>query len=331
MHLKMKSLLAFLGLLACGCHQNKTESDVVSQRYVHKYGYSVPKQEWETGNYPGQVITTLRDGITITATYEGGLLHGSSTHTYPHSQIIETYYLYNQGNLVKEIVYDIKGIPLREVIQLSPTRHTQTLWYEDGSPLSIEEYVGRELLEGQYFTLTNELDSSVEKGNGLRTRKNREGSLLSRDSIESGYMVKREAFYPNGAPEALSYYHMDQLHGEQKNFAESGEPLSIVEWVHGELNGKCTYFKNGAKFLEISYLNNEKNGLQVNYTPDGIISQETLWENNKRHGPTTYHVDGNLHTEWYYDGREVSYEEFNSLDRIDAMISQMPEEIQIYR
>jgi antitoxin component YwqK of YwqJK toxin-antitoxin module len=328
MKTKVYLLLASLGLIVCGCKGDKKDDNVVSQRYVHKYGYQVSKEDWETGKYPGQVITTLRNGVTVTATYDGGVLHGPSTHTYPHSQTIEAFYLYNQGNLIKETIYDIKGMPLSETIQLSPTRHTQTLWYTDGSPLCIEEFVGDELLEGQYFSTHNETESRVEKGTGLRVRRDRDGTLLSKDEVESGYMTKSESFYPTGAPESIAYYARNKLSGLQTTFAVNGEPLSSAEWINGQLHGKCTYYKNGAKYLEISYMNDQKNGMETHFLPDGKISQETLWENNKRHGQTVYHInEGENLTEWYYDGKKVSQEEFKDLNRVDEIISQIPSSV----
>jgi antitoxin component YwqK of YwqJK toxin-antitoxin module len=320
-----------VSILFSGCHCEKKESQVVSERFVHKYGYAVSREEWEAGKYPGQVITTLRNGVTITATYENGMLHGASTHTYPHSQTIEAYYVYNQGKVVKEILYDVKGMPFSETSQLSPTRHSHTLWYNDGSPLSIEEFSGVELLEGQYFTAANEMETRVEKGNGLRIRRNREGKMLSKDDFEAGYLAKRETFYANGSPESLTFYSMGKLHGEQKNFAENAEPLSTVEWINGQLHGKCTYFKNGAKYLEVSYLNDQKNGFETHFQPDGKVSQETLWENNKKHGPTVYYFEEGNKTQWYYDGKQVSREEFDECNRIDQVISQVSDNIKIYR
>ncbi len=32
----------------CGCNNNKDNDNVVSQRYIHKYGYAVSQEEWES-------------------------------------------------------------------------------------------------------------------------------------------------------------------------------------------------------------------------------------------------------------------------------------------
>ncbi len=331
--MKYKTYLAWgtLAILCCACQKHKKEDDVVSQRYVHKYGYAVSKEEWDNNNYPGQIVTSLKNGVTMTASYENGYLHGPCTYTYPDSQTVENYSLYNQGLLVKEVHYDVLGMPVRERVQLSPSRYTTTLWYTEGSPLSIEEYAGEELLEGQYFTLNNEIEGRVEKGSGMRIRRNPQGLLLSKETLEQGYMKKKESFYPNGNPESITHYLKTALHGERKTFAATGEPVAIEEYVHGKLHGKATYFKNGVRCVEISYLDGLKNGLETHFVDGTLISQEVYWENDKRHGPAIYYIEGSRHTQWYYDGQQVSQAKYKELSHLDEMISQISEDVTLYR
>lgn len=317
--------VAVLALLA-SCQDKNNENPVVSQRYIHKFGYAVSQEEWESRNYPGQVVSTLRDGVTVSTTYEHGILHGPCTYTYPHSQTVETYYLYNNGNLAKEIKYSRQGMPLREEIRLSPSRYSLTTWYANGSPLSIEEYASEELVEGQYFNANNETEARVDKGNGKRVVRDVNGVLVSRDVIEKGFLIQRDSFYPNGGPESVSYYTHSQLHGERRTFSQNGEPVSIEEWVNGRLHGLSTHFTNGIKSSEISYLDGQKNGVERHYLDGEIISQEIAWENDKRHGPSVYYVDGHTRTEWYYDGAMVPQRRFEELDRLDEMISHIAPE-----
>lgn len=320
------TLLAFASLLT-GCGSDNGENPVVSQRFIHKYGYAVSQEEWNACQYPGQVITSMRDGVTVAATYENGELHGPTTYTFPHSQTVQAYYLYNRGNLVKEISYDISGMPVRERTQLSPSRYAITSWYLSGTPLSIEEYSRDELMEGQYLTPHNETEAHVERGCGRRIRRSQEGLLLSVDQIEGGYVVRRESFYASGAPESIAHFVEGKLHGELRKFAPSGEPIAMEEWVNGELHGRSTYFKNGSKYLEISYLNGKKNGPELHYIDGALLSQEASWENDRRHGPTTYYVDETVATEWYYDGKQVSKMRFDELARLDAMIAEISPEV----
>jgi antitoxin component YwqK of YwqJK toxin-antitoxin module len=313
----------------CGCQKSNNENNVVSQRYVHKYGYAVSKEEWEARNYPGQVITTQRDGVTVTMTYENGELQGPCTYTYPHSQTVEKYILYNQGNKVKEITYNIHGMPVKEIVTMSPTRYSITLWYADGTPLSIEEYANTELLEGQYFTMNNEIEARVEKGVGTRIRRDEHGVLLAREQFEAGSVVKQETFYPNGTPESISTYAKNKLHGEKRTFNEKGEPLTSEEWINGKLHGKTTHFKNGVPAMEISYLFGQKDGSEVHYSDGETVVLEVQWENGKKHGPTTYFLEGGPKIEWYYDGELVSQATYDDLYRRDQMISKISPELKV--
>lgn len=316
-------ILASLGLALVGCNKNQQESNVVSERYIHKYGYAVSKEEFQDRKYPGQVITSLKNGVTITATYENGVLHGACTHTFPHSQTIETYFLYNEGILVKEIIYDLTGMPLREEIQLSPTRHASTRWYADGTPMSTEEFAGPELVEGQYFSRHNEIESRVEKGRGERLIRDMQGVLIAKETIDEGYVSKRESFYASGAPESVAYYYRGELHGEKKSFNEGGEPVAVKEYVHGKLHGKSTFYKNGARTVEIHYLDGKKNGLEIHYLDGEIVSQEILWENDKKHGPSKYYIEGIAQVEYFYDGSSVSEDRWIELSQLDDMIGQI--------
>lgn len=312
-----------LTLFLAGCRSNNQDNNVVSERYIHKYGYAVSKNEFEERKYPGQVITTLKTGVTITATYENGLLHGPSTHTFPHSQTVESYYLYNQGNLVKQVLYNAHGMPLREEIQLSPTRFASTKWYSDGTPMSTEEYAGKELVEGQYFTLQNDVEARVEKGRGTRVIRDVQGILLAKEEVEQGFITQKDTFYANGAPESTAYFMNGLLHGEKKSFAETGDPLAVKEYVNGKLHGKSTFYKNGARCVEVHYLDGQKNGLEIHYLDGETISQEILWENDHKHGPSKYYVDGIAQVEYFYDGERISENKWKELSQLDQMIGQI--------
>ena len=119
-----------LGLLFTSCNKkNKKDENVVSQRYIHKYGYDVSKDEWLLNKYPGQVVTVLKDGTTIASSYENGNLHGTTTFTYPYSQTIESLSIYENGNLIKKVSYNIKGLPKKEDIFLSDDHIKTSFWY----------------------------------------------------------------------------------------------------------------------------------------------------------------------------------------------------------
>jgi len=319
------SLPLAAGLILAGCGDDEGNNQVISKRYIHKYGYAVSGSDWEGNNYPGQVITTLRNGVTITSTYENGVLHGPCTHTHPHSQTVQYFYLYNNGELKKELVYDSFGMPTREKVQLSPHRYCVTTWYGDGTPGSIEDYADDELLDAEYFTLNHEVESRVQRGNGMRTRRDQHGVLLSKDYIESGYLVKRETFFPSGNLESIAAYKMNKKNGERKVFSEMGEPSAIEQWFDDQLNGRATYFANGRKLMDVYFVGGARHGTETHYIDGETIEQEIQWNSDKRHGVTKFYVGNTLaKTEWYYNGKPVTKKRFDELDMVDQMLSQAP-------
>lgn len=306
-----------------GCNDNTDDGSVISTQYIHKYGYAVSEQDWNTHQYPGQIITTLDNGVTVTINMENGVRHGPATQTFPHSQMIENYSLYSRGNKIKEMTYDLSGFPIKEWIQLSPTRHSVTAWYKNSSPMYVEEFIGEELLEGQYFTLLNELESRVDKGDGLRILRDPNGVLLAKEEIQGGYALKKETFYPSGIPESIAYYYHDTLNGEKRTFAQTGEPLAIEEWVAGRLHGFSSYFKNGNLYLEIPYQHGLKHGIEKHYIDAEIVSQEVPWVYDKKHGEAVVYVNHKPESHWFYEGQAVSKRKFDELNRVDEVISQL--------
>jgi antitoxin component YwqK of YwqJK toxin-antitoxin module len=321
MHGKAYLLAAVLALAVFGCQKNKKNNEIVSQTYVHKYGYAVSQKEWDAKNYPGQIITSLRNGVTITATYEDGQLHGPYTMTYPHSKVVEKYILYNAGMPVKEVSYDIAGMPLSENTQLTQNRRSLTSWYIDGVPKSVEEYVQDELIEGQYFTQDHTLESQVDKGNGLRVVRDIKGILTSKDLIENGMMVRRDSFYANGSPESVAYYFHNQLHGTRKIFTESGEPIAVEDFANGHLHGLSTYYKNGCKELEVYYLYGKKHGIENQFLDGASIMHQITWEHGRKHGKETFFLSDGTKEVWNYEGREVSQVRFEELSRLEEILS----------
>lgn len=326
--MKIRSFLlcGALAVVASSCHKDSSNNQVVSQKYVHKYGYAVSAEEWASKNYPGQVISTLNNGVVVTATYENHELHGPCTYTYPNSHVVEKYVMYNRGAIVKEVLYDVSGMPHKESVELSPTRTSLTYWYSDGAPRSVEEYASGELLEGQYFTVLNEVEARVEKGNGNKVVRDAKGLLLAKEDVSGGFTVKKQTFYASGTPESISYYVGNKLHGEKKTFTASGEPSAVEEWVDGQLHGKSTYFKNGTKYQEVSYLFGKKNGQETFFIDGGAPSHQIGWDNDRKHGPETYFVDGAEKVLWHYSGKEVSKANYDEQIRLDEIVSQVRSE-----
>ncbi len=324
---KMLPLVGILALGLCGCHQSsKTKkNDVISQRYIHKYGYDVSKDEWNKNSYPGQVVTTLKNGVTIASNYEDGVLHGPTSYTYAHSQTLESLQIFERGNLIKKTSFDIKGVPTKEELFLSPG-HTKTkIWYKTGTPMSVEESIESSLIEGEYYTQQNELESKVESGFGIKTIRNHDGSLVSKQNYENGVCIAMQSFYSNGSPESIAFYKNGLLHGEKRTFGTTGDPISIENYDFGDLHGAASYYQNGYKYQETFYKFGQKEGIERQYIDGETLVEETEYHSGVKHGPSTFYTDGISKTEWYYNDQFVSRAKYEELNDREKMISIMNE------
>lgn len=309
------AILGSAGFLAVSCQSNGAFDQVVSQTYVHKYGFDVSEKEWEERTRDGQVVSMLKNGVKVTATYEKGQLHGPTTHTFPHSSVVEKLLVYGQGTLLKETLHDAKGMPIREDIYEFDNRTITTLWDEKGVPLSVEEFTGGHLVEGKYFSPDHELEAQVEAGFGEKTKRDRTGLLISRDVIENGALIARSTYHPNGQVHTISHYKDDLLHGEQLKYTATGRPLMELNWQYGTLHGNKVIYRNGIKVAEIPYSEGQKNGIELHYDDLGNLTAEIEWQNDKKHGYSKMHTEDYTETEWFYGGQTVSSKDFEHLQR----------------
>lgn len=320
--------LPLLGLLAVGCNSkaNNETSQVVAERYIHKYGYDVSKTEWEDATYPGQVVTTLRNGVTLTSTYDNGVLNGPTIHTYPHSQTRASLEMYDRGSLVKKVSYNIRGIPAQEELFLSPTHVKMTQWFTNGTPMSVEEFNDGLLTNGEYHNLSNEVVASVKNGQGMRLVKcNDTDRLLSKEVYDEGRCQHRESYHENGVPYMSYDLFNNVVNGAKKIYAASGEPISIENFKMNVLDGNATYFQNGCRYLELSFKEGLKHGVERHFVDGDTIVEETHWESGSKHGPSTIYYDGMAKTEWFYNNEVVSKSKYDDLVSREKTIAVMNE------
>ncbi len=315
------SLIVLSGLVLASCTTNSLDQ-VVSQKFVHKYGFDVSAQEWEERSKDGQIVEELKNGVTITRAYENGQLHGPTKFTFPNSKVVEKLLIYDQGTLLKEIVFDTKGMPIREDLYEFDDRSVITLWSNRGIPLSIEEYENEMLIDGKYYTPDHELEAKVENGYGYRIKRTRDGLLVSRDEIKNGIMAERTTYHPNGEIHTVSHYDDYQLHGVQAKFSPSGVPLMELSWNHGELNGPKVIFRNGIRVAEIPYINGIKHGTEYHYDDLGNLISETTWKNNKKHGCCKSYTEDSIDSEWFHNGMAVDAQKFVQLENREKMIAE---------
>lgn len=310
----MKRACICLTILFASCGTNNALDQVVSQTFVHKYGFETSEEEWEAREQDGLVVSMLKNGVKITRSYENGELHGQTSYSFPHSAVLEKVFVYDQGSLLKERLNDTAGMPIREEVYEYDNRTVITLWDEKGVPLSIEEYHNGVLAEGKYYTSEHELEAVVRGGNGERIKRNRAGELLSRDDVQSGQMICRTTFHPNGRIHTVSHYQDYQLHGTQEKYTSNGKPLMELSWNHGILDGEKVVYRNGYKIAVTPYVMGKKHGMEIHYDDLGNLTAEITWNDDKKHGTSKLHTEDYTDTEWFYKGQSVKAEKFRSLE-----------------
>lgn len=310
--LSCSSLVALL-LALSSCDENKNTKNVISQRYIHKYGYDVSPEEWKTQQYPGQVLTTMRDGKTITESYEDGQLHGLRTETYPHSQTVKIMEQYERGRLNKRVVYSIRGVPETEELYKTDAHLLVTSWYPKGTPKSKEEYKDGVLINGWYYNAANETDTRIENGTGEKTVRNQNGDLLSKEIFNNYQINYIESYYPNNTPCTTVSYENGKINGQKKHFSMTGEPIFVEQYINGHKHGVCTYYQNGYKYLEVPYAFGVKNGVERHYIDGETVSEETEYQDGIKNGPSVVYCDGSARTTWYFENQKVSRSKYEQL------------------
>jgi antitoxin component YwqK of YwqJK toxin-antitoxin module len=315
-------VLAAFGILGA-CASRDFGTPIVSQQYIHKYGFKVSPQEWEAREGDGQIVELLGNGVKVVRSYENGVLHGVTSYTFPDSAVLEKTQVYDQGVLLKETVYDGTGMPIREDVYEFDNRVVTTCWDDKGAPLSIEETVDGLLSEAKYYTSEHELEARVESGFGERVKRERSGLLISRDTIQNGVATVRTTYHPSGEIHTVSHYDGDQLHGEQLKFNALGKPMMKLEWSHGVLDGTKVVFRNGSKVAEIPYVKGAKHGVEVHYDDLGNVVAEITWAHDVKHGCSKSLLEETVEMEWFYKGQSVSKDRFELLDNRDRVVAEL--------
>jgi len=317
--LKKLSYLTIL-LLFFSC-QNDSDSNVVSQHYVHKYGFDMSKNEWQSRTKEGSVVTVLDSGVTLTNNYNNNVLHGLTTYSYPNSSILEKVYEYDNGILIKETHLDETGIPYREKTYEPDNKVLITLWDRQGVPISQEQYENNALVNGKYFKPNNELEATIEDSSGTRIKRDRNGEVLYKDIIKNGKLKARNTYHSNGQIKSKMTFKNYQLHGEQINYSDKGDVILKQTFNNGHLDGIKTVYKNNNLISEIPYVNGIKHGLERHFKQNGSVLAQVHWENDKKHGSERIFHDNDTHIKWYFKGKPVSLKKFEEFSYREKLVA----------
>lgn len=297
-------LLLILSLSSC--RSNMPSCDEVVCETVHRYGVSLDPGDWSERGQNGQVVSMRKDGVAVTRSYEGGVLHGECMYTFPHREVVEKSEVYKHGAKTEETTHYSSGLPQQQIVYHSPQRQSMITWYEAGSPQAREERVKGAVVKGEYYNENYQVESRVDESNGLRTRRDGQGKLDAVDTIKNGQMVSNTTYHPDGTPAAVSPYVKGVIEGERHTFLPGGEPATIERWTSNVQHGITEVYEHGEKRADVPYVNGTKHGVEKRYWGGGeVFAQEVSWVEGDQHGPTHTYLRDTKQTDWYFHGRKV--------------------------
>jgi antitoxin component YwqK of YwqJK toxin-antitoxin module len=315
----MKKILLSVSMLAViasitGCRTYR-HSEVVKETFIHKYGVPVTRDDWTRNGKDGQVVLQKSDGVTVSRTYEKGVLHGKTTYTFPNTSTLQRVETYENGELVSKIENHNTGLPKEEEKYQGQLLTEVIRWYEDGTPAWVEEYENGHIVKGEYRTPLNAVEARVEEGIGMRISRANDGLLLSRDTVRGGLMVERTTFFPSGEPATVTSYDNGVIHGMRMTYLMGGLPSTVEQWANGEQEGTTIVYSNGEKVAEIPYVKGKKNGTELRFRDGRLLVEEVSWKNGVQHGPRKLIADeATTKTEWYLQGEVVSRTTFERMN-----------------
>lgn len=299
------SCLILLTALA-SCQFSRDQNDEVVCETVHRYGVPLEPEDWSERGQNGQVVSMRKDDVTVTRSYENGVLHGECTYSFPHRDIVQTKEVYHRGALMEEVEHYPSGLPFKQIAHQSPQRQTTMVWYETGLPQAREEHANGSLIQGEYYNTNHQVESRVDEANGVSTRRNGQGQLVSVDTIENGQMVMSTTYHPDGTPASITPYVNGAVEGVRRTYLPGGVPSTIEQWSRNAQHGTTTLYEEGEKRADIPYVNGIKQGIEKRYRNGGeVIAQEINWVKGEQHGPSYTYIGNTKQTDWYFRGKNV--------------------------
>lgn len=301
--------LAFICLLTSCGHPNNS----VSTLFIHKYGTELSENDWLSRGGNGQIVQTCKDGTIITQNYIDNHLEGKTTYSFPHSSVTYKEENYRHGHLLSETLHFTTGVPKQKVEYVSDNAYNLTTWYENGNPRSYEKFVSELLLDGEYYTNTNELESSIKAGTGVKIDRNVYGEFLSKIEYKDGEKTLMTTYHTNNDPKEITPFLKGEIHGIKKFFLINGIPDRFEEWNHGVQQGKTIVFQDGQPHNEQEFVAGMKNGLETIFNDSGAVVEEISWKNNLLHGVKKTYINDTVRLEWFHKGKKVSHSDFEKL------------------
>lgn len=304
-HCSLYILVLSAGLTSCQTAHSPSYEDEVICDTVHRYGVSLDLDDWSNRGQNGQIISMRKDGVSVSRSYEGGILHGECAYTYPYREIVEKKENYQQGKLEQELFYYQNGLPSKQISHDASGKQSIITWYESGAPQSNEEVVNGMIVSGEFYNPNQQLESRVDESCGVRTNRDSVGQMQSIDQIQNGQLLYKTEYHPNGTPSTVSSYVNNKVEGKRCTYLPGGEPATVEQWREGVQHGETFTFEFGEKRAVIPYVNGSIHGVEHRYRDGEILTHDIHWVQGQKHGPCYTYLGETTQVDWNYRDRKV--------------------------
>jgi len=233
-----------------------------------------------------------KENVIAKIKYQKGKLEGESRYYYSDSTLkssipytndqIHGYLLeYHPGGILKK----------KSRYQFDELDGVQLIYWENETPLAIENYTASKLENGIYYNLDGKVISEINDGNGTKFI-----PIGNKEYMLSKYVNKRQQgpvhiCNSDGSLKGVFHTKNNKKHGREIAYFQdktilknnSGPVMKYcIDWVEDKIHGNIkTWYSNGVMESQKQFANNKKNGPSIYWYKDGSIMSVEEYENDK--------------------------------------------------
>ncbi len=132
----------------------------------------------------------------------------------------------------------------------------------------------------------------------------RDGAKFKQGTYLNGLKDGRWGYwYPNGKVAKFGRYKLGEQDGKWVYRTKDGRKQKEEIYVNGKRDGTWLYYQKDSEEVarRVDWKEDKREGLTIEYYPDGQRKVSAEWQNDKLHGRVL---------KWYPEGKKLSYEEY---------------------
>ncbi|WP_447637309.1 tetratricopeptide repeat protein [Flavobacterium microcysteis] len=244
---------------------------------------------------------------------------------YKAGKILSPYKIYYPDGTLKEETTYQNNIPATLVSNLANGKKSfETLYDKEGYVATNNYFNGDGVSFFQETLKKGEMKSALQFESGKPkptdvplknyVLKNLEGSVITKGGYEKGKKKGEwNYFYNTGSLSTKESYENGMLTGLAKTYNIDERPSSVLYYVNDTISGIYESYEHGGLSNLYHYKSGKLNGPHKSFYPNGSVSKENFYVDDKLYKSTRYWQNGNAKTvTWYVEDTPVKMETYSS-------------------